>query len=340
MKNIIKYSYLILITLMMLSFISCEKLIFEGDKASVDPFENFDYLWSELDKKYAYFDLKEIDWDQVRNEYRSRLFRGMSEDSLFNVMKAMIFELRDDHSNLISPFNVAVYNVALRGDDNYDSRIVEKYYLGDNIYYTSSFIHGFLEDEKIGYIRYNSFLSPASDDALTFMMNRYANTQGLVLDLRENGGGNFLNIGKMLSRFVSSETLIGYNRTKNGPGRNDFSEYEPSYIYPSDGRQYERPVVVLIDRGSYSATTFFALACRALPNVTLMGDTTGGGGGLPNGGQLPNGWTYRFSITQSFDVMKRNFAEDGVPPDIKVSLDWNNRERDEILEAAIEELVF
>lgn len=339
MKTAGMYLNIIFVFVLLSLFGSCEKLLFEGDKASVDPFVNFDYLWGEIDKKYAYFELKRIDWDAVREEYRPRVYEGMTEDSLFNVLKEMIFELRDDHTNLASPFNVAVYNVALRGEDNYESRIIEKNYLKDDIYYTSGFVHGFLAGGEAGYIRYGSFLSQVTDDALDFILNRYADTRGIIIDVRENGGGIFLNVARILRRFVFSETLIGYNRTRNGPGRNDFSDYRPSYLYPSNSVQYDRPVVVLTDRGSYSATTFFALACKAIPQITLIGDTTGGGGGLPNGGQMPNGWTYRFSITQSLDVQKRNFAEDGVEPDIRMSLNWSDPDRDEILDAAIEELL-
>ncbi|MFN3909593.1 MAG: S41 family peptidase, partial [Flavobacterium sp.] len=85
----------------------------------------------------------------------------------------------------------------------------------------------------------------------------------------------------------------------------------------------------------YSATTFFALATKAFLNIRLVGDTTGGGGGLPNGGQLPNGWTYQFSISQLLDLNGDNFAESGVPPDIQASFNWNDLTKDEILETAI-----
>jgi C-terminal processing protease CtpA/Prc len=74
-----------------------------------------------------------------------------------------------------------------------------------------------------------------------------------------------------------------------------------------------------------------------MPNMTVMGDTTGGGLGLPNGGQLPNGWTYRFSITRTLDPQGNNF-ENGVPPDI-VSI-MTDEERvngvDKVIEDAID----
>ncbi len=332
-----KISYLIVLIAILSS---CEKLIFEKELASTDPYVNFDYLWSEVDGKYAYFQLKDVDWDNIKSIYRSNLYKGMSEDSLFRVMGNMLNELRDDHTNLLSPFNVSRYNVFIKGDDNFEYRIVQKHYLQDAEYTTGPFRHAFLENMQIGYIRYSSFVNFVSDNSLDFIINRYKNTKGLILDLRENGGGNFVNIPRILSRFVDSKTLVMYNRTRNGKGRNDFGPYEPFYITPSERIKYlNKPVIVLIDRGSYSASTFFALATKAIPDIILVGDITGGGGGLPNGGQLPNGWTYRFSISQSYDLNKINYAEEGVEPDIFISFDWSNLTRDEIIDFSKELII-
>ncbi len=330
---------LIIISSAFLIFTSCQKLLFEKDLASTDPFVNFDYLWNEVDKKYAYFELKGVDWDAVKLKYRSKLYKNMREDSLFSVMGGMLNELRDDHTNLVAPFNVSRYNAYLRGQDNFEYRVIKEHYLKDGEYTTESFKHGFISGKEVGYVRYASFSSTAGDGALDFIINRYRSTKGIILDLRENGGGSFTNIPKILSRFVSSETLVMYNRTRNGLGRDEFGPFEPFYIKPSERLRFtSKPLIVLIDRGSYSATTFFALASKAIPGIVLIGDKTGGGGGLPNGGQLPNGWTYRFSISQSFDLNKVNYSEEGVEPDIYATFNWWDLKKDEILERAIEYL--
>jgi len=331
MKNII------LIFSTVLIFSSCEKILFEPDLGSRDPLTNFDYLWEEVDKKYSYFELKNIDWDEVKNTYRPMLTANSTEEELFDVLANMLNELRDDHTNLISPFNVSRYNVVLTGPENFRQRTIAEFYIPD-IWLTGAFKHGFLENKEIGYIRYGSFLSEFSDEALDLILNRYQSTKGLILDLRANGGGNIFNIPKILGRFTDTKTLSGYSITRNGPNHNDFSNKENFFITPYSGVKYLKPVIVLIDRGSYSATTFFALATKAFPNITLLGDITGGGGGLPNGGQLPNGWTYRFSISQLFDLNGNNYAEDGVPADIQAAFDWNDLTKDEILERAILEL--
>jgi C-terminal processing protease CtpA/Prc len=330
-----KKTLLFLIAALILS--SCEKILFEPDLGSRDPLVNFDYLWNEVDKKFSYFELKNVDWDAVRNQYRPMLSSNSTEEELFDVLAAMLNELRDDHTNLVSPFNFSRYNIGLQSPENFRQRTIEEFYL-PNIWFTGAFIHDFLDNNEIGYIRYGSFMNDFTDEQMDFVLNRYKDTKGLILDMRQNGGGSAFNVPKILARFTESKAKVGYFITRNGPNRNDFSDREDFYVTPHNGLRYTKPVIVLIDRGSYSATTMFALACKALPNITLLGDATGGGGGLPNGGQLPNGWTYRFSIGQLLDLNGDSYAEDGVPADIPVSFDWSDLTKDEILERAILEL--
>lgn len=318
-------------------FSSCEKVLMEPDKRSGDPLENFDYLWDEIDKKYSYFEMKNIDWNQIKDKYRSKLTSKSTEEELFEVLADMLNELRDDHTNLVSPFNVSRYNIMLKTPENFRWRTVEEFYLKD-IWYTGSFAHDFLDNKEIGYIRYESFMGEFTDAQMDLILNRYQNTKGIILDLRANGGGSLSNVPKILGRFIDKKTLVAYNITRNGKKHNEFANRENFYLTPAKGVKYLKPVIVLIDRGSYSATTFFSLTTKALPNVTLLGDTTGGGGGLPNGGQLPNGWTYRFSVTQLLDLNGNNYAENGVPPDIQASFDWSDVTKDKILERAIAEL--
>jgi hypothetical protein len=326
-------------TIAMLLVSSCETLLFEEDLASTNPYENFEYLWNECNEKYAYFELKGVDWDQVKTDYTNRLYHGMSEDSFFNVLGGMLKELKDDHANLISNFNTSFYGVEYQAQDNFDWRIIVDNYLTKDYYISGPFTHNFIANKEIGYLRLSTFSHPVNSESLDFIVNRYKDTKGLVLDLRENGGGSISNVFEILSRFVGSETLVYYSRIKAGVGQDNFTDASGAYVKPYDGIRYANDIMVLTDRGTYSSGSLLALATKELSNVYLVGDTTGGGLGMPNGGQLPNGWTYRFSITQTLTLDKKTDYENGVPPDIVVQFDWNDLNKDEILEAAIDELL-
>ncbi|MFO8054704.1 MAG: S41 family peptidase [Bacteroidales bacterium] len=330
--------YLRLSMLMIPFLFSCEKLLFEEDIQSDDPFVNFDYLWNECDRKYSYFEYKNIDWDAMKHKYRPMLYEDMNDDSLFNVLGSMLRELRDDHTNLKSNFNVSFFGNYQSGPKNFDWRLLVDHYLPDHYYRTGPFSHDFLRGDSVAYVRLSSFSGSINNASLEFIMDRYKNTDGLILDIRQNGGGTISYVYKILSRFVHEKTLLYYSRIKDGPGHNDFTAPEPVYLEPSEGTRYHSDIIVLVDRGSYSSSSLTALGIRAIPGATLIGDTTGGGLGTPNGGQLPNGWTYRFSITQTLDKYGNNY-EDGVPPDVHALIDWNDKTTDEVLERAINKIL-
>ncbi len=317
---------------------SCETMLFEEDLASTDPFHNFEYLWNECDEKYAYFSVKNVDWDQIKDEYSEKLYYGMTQDSLFNVLGGMLKELRDDHANLISNFNTSFYGVEYQAPDNFDWRVIVDNYITSDYYLSGPFAHNFIGNGEIGYIRFSSFRDPVDHENLNYMLDRYKDTRGLILDLRENGGGAIENVFKILSRFTDTKELVNYSVIKSGPGHEEFTEPAPVFIGPYEGIRFTKKVMVLTDRGTYSSGSLLALATKALPNVLLVGDTTGGGLGMPNGGQLPNGWRYRFSITRALNLDKSPDFENGVPPDIAIRFDWGDLRKDEILERAIEEL--
>lgn len=321
----------------LIALTGCEKLMFEDDRASSDPYVNFDYLWGEVDARYSYFELKGIDWEAARSAYRAQLSPDMTEEQLFETMAGLLNELRDDHSNLFSPFNVSRYNIELQHPANFNARTVEEFYLPEGRI-TGPFFHDFIANGEVGYVRYGSFGSNIGAQALSHVLDRYTATQGLILDLRANGGGSIVNVARLLERFTDAPQQVGWFITRNGPNHGDFGERQDFRVSPYDGIRYTKPVMVLIDRGSYSATTMFAVAAKAFPNLTLVGDTTGGGGGLPNGGQLPNGWYYRFSVSQLLDLNGENHAENGVAPDIVAAFDWSDLTRDEIIDRAVDEL--
>jgi hypothetical protein len=318
---------------------SCEKVLFEEQQSSQDPKVNFDYLWKECRDKYAFLEYKKVDWQQVYNTYAPRISSSISKDSLFNTMAMMLNELRDGHVNLISPFNISVYPVHLLGPNNIDKRLIEEHYLSRPFFISGPFVHSFIDSGRIGYIQFSSFTGTVTNEQMDYMLEKYQDTQGLILDLRGNGGGAATDIYKIMNRFVESKTKIFRTKDKSGPGPNDFSEGLDSYLEPYAGRRYPKKVAVLCDRGTYSAGSYTSLATKALDHVLLIGDTTGGGLGMPNGGQLPNGWTYRFSVTQTLDLEGNNY-EDGVPPDIRVILDPADAAngKDSVLERAMEEL--
>ena len=323
-----KKLHILLFCLATMSFASCERAFMEADEPS-NPVNVFDYLWNKVDQQYAFFDVKGVDWDSVYEVYRPKVHDEIELDSFFYVCSAILNTLQDGHTNLISKFDVShndsVY-YKMYAEKNIDEQVVVLNYLTVNYHTTGGIVHHAIRDGRVAYLRYSSFLDDITTDNLDYLRHIYENCDGMILDLRQNGGGNILNIGTLLSIFDNHGQPLYHTQIKAGPEHDAFTELTTVYADSTDysdvftDEPYTKPFAVLIDRGSYSATSFFAICTMAYDNIKLFGDYSGGGLGLPNGGALPNGWTYRFSITRTIALDGGNY-ENGVPPQERVILD-------------------
>ena len=94
-----------------------------------------------------------------------------------------------------------------------------------------------------------------------------------------------------------------------------------------------RPVVVLSNRHSYSATNSFISMMRYADNAAIVGGVSGGGGGMPMSYELPCGWTVRFSSVRMYDRDKHDI-EQGITPHVLVNM--VSTDKDDIIEKAIQ----
>ena len=309
--------YLVSLVLLVL-LVSCV----DTDERPDTPIGNFEALWEIIDEHYCFFDYKQheygLDWNDVYNKYKVRVNDKMSETQLFEVLKDMLSELRDGHVNLYTSYDMGRYWAWHEAYPKNFSDTLERRYLGTD-YTISGGMHYRILDDNIGYIRYESFTSPVGesglDDALTYM----ALCRRLIIDIRNNGGGELTTAERFAGRFVHEKTLVSYLQHKTGKGHNDFSALEARYLEPSSKMRWHKPVCVLTNRSVFSAANDFAVIMHALPNVKLVGDHTGGGSGLPMSSSLPNGWSVRFSACPMYDCNKHH-TEFGIEPDINVAL--------------------
>lgn len=289
------------------------------------PQGNFEALWKIIDEQYCFLDYKQIDWDAIHDQYQPLITPNMSSDGLFEVLGNMLAELKDGHVNLYSASNTARYwDWYLDYPRNYDEALVEQY-LGRDYRIASGLKYTILED-NIGYISYTSFSDGIGEGNLDEALSYLAACNGLIIDVRNNGGGNLTYSTRLAARFTNERVLTGYILHKTGPGHSDFSEPEPIYVDPSDGVRWQKKAVVLTNRHSYSATNDFINAMRYMPQVTLLGDKSGGGSGLPFTSELPNGWTVRFSASPHLDADKQQI-EFGIDPDVKVDMTEEDKAR-------------
>lgn len=319
-------------------FLGCEQnIVVQYDP---DPQTNFDALWHILDQKYCYFDTKNIDWNGVRTIYEPKATQATTSIELFDVLAQIIDTLQDGHVNLYSPFDIS----RCRGwFENYPSNfnesvIYDSLYLGKNYRIAGGFNYNTINQGNIGYMRYASFSSGFSSANFAYIDYQFKNCKGIIIDVRNNGGGDLDNSKIFASCFFKEKTLTGYMRHKTGFGHSDFSDMEPMYVDPAIAPidWSDKKVVVLCNRRCYSATNNFIVNVLQAPHVTVIGGTTGGGGGLPLSSELPNGWMIRFSAVPMYDQNQQE-TEFGVDPHIFVTMKSTDvaESKDTLIEYAI-----
>lgn len=317
----------------------------EDDYAN-DPVGNFEQLWRIIDEKYCFLETKGIDWDAVYDKYSKLIKPGMTNEDLFEKLSEMLYVLKDGHVNLSSASRTSYYDEWYQGYPwNYREDILYQHYLGSasSGYRTSAGMKYKIFDNNIGYIRYESFSAGIGNGNLDEILVYLASCNGLIIDVRDNGGGNLTNSTRIAARFTNEKVLTGYIQHKTGPGHNDFSGLEPVYLEPSSSIRWQKKVVILTNRRCYSATNDFVNAMRSIEsgNIIQLGDQTGGGSGLPFSSELPNGWSIRFSASPHYDKNKQPL-EAGIEPTPGYSFDMTeedlNKNKDTLIEKAFEVL--
>ncbi len=309
---------------------SCSK---EWQSPTTSPKDVVTTIWQYIDENYVYFDLKNIDWASKKAIYLNKVTDNTSEDSLKKVCTDMLFELKDGHC-FINHSNANIqYDVKKGYDIHFDLNIIATKYLANTVQTRGNFTFGIIQD-SIGYVYYKRFkIGGYFQEVMQFFKDK--NVKKIIIDIRNNGGGDPDIPVSMIGYFVNTETPIGSIQHKSGKAQNAFSnkialKAQPKNIF------FDKKVNVLINRGSFSASSYFAGMVNHLPNFQLIGQITGGGGGAATAYELPNGWVIGVTSNIYRDT-KDASIENGVLPHIAVentSMDMI-AQRDKMLEKAM-----
>lgn len=188
-----------------------------------------------------------------------------------------------------------------------------------------------MKSGKIGYIRVTEF------DSVTFKQFQEAldeleakGLKGLVVDLRSNPGGNLSTVVKMLDLLLPEGTIVS---TKDKSGREE--------ILTSDEKhQFKKPMAVLVDGYSASASEIFAGAIQDYEMGPIVGTTTYGKGIVQQIIDLRDGTSVKLTMAEYFTPKGRNIHKKGIKPDVEVKYerDKENPGADNQLDAALKEV--
>lgn len=165
--------------------------------------------------------------------------------------------------------------------------------------------------DSIGYIAVSAFEDNTDEqfrEALKELEEK--EMKGLVIDLRDNGGGLVETVVDMLDRILP-EGMIVYTRDKNDKGM----EYKST-----DKEQLKIPLAVIINGNSASASEIFAGAVQDYDIGTLVGTTSFGKGIVQNVIPMSDGTALKLTIAKYYTPNGRNIHKKGIEPDVEVEL--------------------
>ena len=188
-----------------------------------------------------------------------------------------------------------------------------------------------MKDDKIGYIAVSEF------DLVTYAQYKDALTnlegqgmKGLIVDLRNNPGGNLSTVCEMLDLMLP-EGLIVYTEDKEGNREEMESDEE---------RQFHLPMVVLMNGNSASASEIYAGAIQDYGIGKIVGTQSYGKGVVQQIFDLKDGTCVKLTIAEYFTPKGRNINGTGITPDVEVEYEKNEEdpEADNQLDKAVEVL--
>lgn len=189
---------------------------------------------------------------------------------------------------------------------------------------------------KVAYIALTRFGDRTSDEwnkAVSDMVaakNRNGSIKGLILDLRNNPGGYLDGSVFIASEFIKSGVVVSQ---VNSDGSKE------DYPVMRLGKLLDIPLVVLINKGSASASEIVAGALRDFNRATIVGETSYGKGSVQTPEDLPGGSSVHITTGKWLLPKGDSISKVGVKPEVLVEMDDYTATTDAQLAKAIELLL-
>jgi hypothetical protein len=308
-----------------------------------DPELNFEKLWVTFQNRYPFFELRNVDWKKQYDTYRPQVTALTTDDELFDIFCEMLDPLDDGHVDIKARTGPGRRKRSFNPEpeprfrQEFSKREIRRLFKTTQktlssrgfgqLEKTSAWMLQYCRSHNVAYLRIFEFEGVKKRKlakALDRISNDFNSLEGLIIDIRENPGGDDNTVVAIVNRFCDRKQIAFHRKTKLGPGDADFTPIKSWHIKPEGPDQFTGPIVLLTCDSVFSGGEVFALAMKQLPNVTIIGDDTNGIFSYQLEKKLPNGWLYRLSYQVYFSADMVCYEGRGVPVDIRLL----NRMRD------------
>jgi carboxyl-terminal processing protease len=171
-------------------------------------------------------------------------------------------------------------------------------------------------NQDVGYIRLTSFISQDANREMLKALSTLSSAKGIILDLRDNPGGLLTNAIEISNMFLDGHKDIVSTVDKDG--------YKTPAV--SDGRPVShQPLVILINKGSASASEIASGAMHDNGRATLVGERSFGKGLVQGITRLEDKSGVNVTIAKYLTPNDTDINKKGITPDVTVNLsdkDW------------------
>ena len=160
---------------------------------------------------------------------------------------------------------------------------------------TSSIDAAFMLDHRVGYIRLSRFIAPTADEfRRALMLLKKQGLERLVIDLRGNPGGFLEQAVEVADEFLSEGQLIVFTKSRKGGAE------DTRYIAKSGGAYEKGELIVLVDKGSASASEILAGALQDNKRAVVVGELSFGKGLVQRQIPFADGSALRMTVSRYY----------------------------------------
>ena len=317
-------------------------------KQKKDPIFNFEVLWNTFQEQYAYFDLREAQWDALYEKYRPQVTAKTDQVDLYKICYTMLNELGDGHVDIEAPDKIMDKAFPSNSDDDtidfkgLAQDIATQYVKDLKAHNYTKSVWGKIND-NVGFLQVNEMVAQAhygitpdmdKKDAQKLYVQRSSQSENhmqdevdgmsttmkqvlkdidgtkyLIIDVRFNGGGFDAVSYEILKHLITQDKVVFKKHARLG----ETTTAPYTYTLTPAEAHYDGQVYFLQSAFSGSATETMLLASLQLPNTHRLGTPSEGILSDALAKVLPNEWDFTLSNEAYLTPDGINYEDKGIP---------------------------
>src|SRR5262245_32948582 len=253
----------------------------QSEKTSAQPLNSqmrqaiIDEISKDLNANYIFLETAQKMEQQIRSQLKNGAYDQLTDPEQFAnaVDKDLRDVSKDKHLHFHYDSELAKGIVHLKSQDKAEAAKAKELEIEEARRNNFGFQKVELLDGNIGYLKFNYFADAGEGgETASAALNFLSNCDALIVDLRENGGGDPSQIQLMTSYFFDTSTHLNdiYSRRDNSTENFWTLPYVPGHRMPS------ADIYVLTSNYTFSGAEEFTYNLKNLKRATIIGETTGG----------------------------------------------------------------